>query len=113
MISIDDFAKVEMKVGTVIESKAVEGSEKLVQLIVDLGEEKPRTVLTGMRKWYEPEYFLNRQIVIVANLEPRPMMGLVSEGMIVACDLGDPESEDNKPVLLLPSEKVSNGSKIR
>lgn len=108
MITIDDFSKVEMKVGTILASCGVEGSEKLIKLIVDLGEEKPRTVLTGMRSWYQPNFFMNKQIVIVSNLEPRPMVGLVSEGMIVAAD-----SPKGIPVLLKPSKKLPNGSKIR
>lgn len=107
MIKIDDFAKVEMRVGTVLQATGVDGSEKLIKLTVDLGEEKPRTVLTGMRVWFEPEYFQGKQIVVVSNLEPRAMMGLVSEGMIVAAD-----SPKGIPVLLKPSKKLPNGSKI-
>lgn len=106
MINIDDFSKVEMRVGTVVEASGVEGSEKLIKLQVDLGEEKPRQVLTGMRAWFEPGYFLNKQIVIITNLEPRVMMGLESQGMVVATD--GPKG----PVLLKPMKKIPNGSKI-
>ena len=108
MITIDDFAKVELRVGTVVEAGGVEGSEKLIKLTVDLGEDRPRTILTGMRTWYKPEYFQGKQIVVITNLEPRPMMGLVSEGMIVATD-----GLKGEPVLLKPAKKVPNGSKIR
>ncbi len=107
MINIDDFAKVEMKVGTVLEAGEVEGSEKLIKLVVDFGEETPRTVLTGMKQWKTPEDFLNQQLVFVTNLEPRPMMGLESQGMVMAVD------GENGPILLTPCEKAPPGAKIR
>lgn len=108
MITIDDFKKVEIMVGTVLEADVVEGSEKLIKLTVECGEEKPRTILTGMRIYHQPDYFLNKQILFVSNLEPRPMMGLISEGMILAVD-----GEEGKPVLLTVETKVNNGSKVR
>lgn len=106
MITIDDFAKVELKVGTVIKAEDVEGSEKLIKLTLDAGEDNHRTILTGMKSWYKPDFFKGKQIVFVANLEPRKMMGIESQGMIVACG-------DDKPILLKPSKKVPNGAKIR
>jgi methionine--tRNA ligase beta chain len=107
MITIDDFAKVEFKVGTVLEAQEVEGSEKLIKLTVDLGEESPRTILTGMKTWYNTDHFKGRQLVFITNLEPRMMMGMESQGMIMATD-----SEDG-PVLLQPEKEVPPGSKIR
>lgn len=106
MISLEDFAKVELKVGNVLDAAAVSGSEKLIQLTVDAGEAAPRTILTGMKTWYKPEFFKGKQVVFVANLEPRIMMGITSQGMIVACG-------DEYPILLKPSRKVPAGSKIR
>ena len=106
MITIDDFAKVELKVGTVLEAEEVEDSEKLIKLTVDAGEENPRTILTGMKSWYKPAFFKGKQIVFVSNLEPRKMMGLQSQGMMLACG-------DEKPILLKPSKKAPNGTKIR
>jgi|SRR3989344_2147296 len=107
MINIDDFAKVEMRVGTVLEAQEVEGSEKLIKLSVDLGEEEPRIVLTGVKEWYSPEEFVGKQFVFVSNLEPRPMMGMESQGMIMAA------GGEDKPILLVPQEKIANGAKIR
>lgn len=107
MINIEDFAKVEMMVGTVLQAEEVAGSEKLIKLTVDLGEEKPRIVLTGIKTWYQPEYFKDKQFVFVANLEPRPMMGLESQGMIMAVD------GEDKPILLTVESKVNPGSKVR
>ena len=105
MINIDDFSKIELKVGTVLEAEVVEASEKLIKLKVDLGEESPRQVLTGLKLYYKPEYFVGKQFIFVANLEPRMMMGLESQGMILCTD-------SKKPIPLKPSSKVVPGSQI-
>ncbi len=107
MITIDDFLKVELRVGTVIECKDIEGSEKLLKLKVDLGEETLRQVLSGIKEWYKPEDLIGKQFIFVANLEPRMMMGLESQAMILAA-----EGED-KPIPLAPIEKTSNGAKVK
>lgn len=107
MISIDEFSKLELKVGTVLEAEEVEDSEKLIRLKVDLGEEEPRHILAGVKKWYKPEDFVGKQIVVVANLEPRKMMGLESQGMMLAAD-----SEDG-PIFLTVPKQVPPGTKIR
>ena len=116
MITIDDFAKLEFKVGTVLEVSNIEGSERLLKLIVDLGEEKPRQILSGIKQWYVPEDLVDKQFVFIANLEPRMMMGLESQGMILAAE-GPSSAESSggqgKPVPLIPSEHVPPGSKIR
>ncbi len=105
MITIDDFVKVEMRVGTVLEATVVEGSDKLIKQIVDFGTEK-RQILSGIKKWYKPEFLVGKQFVYVTNLEPRIMMGLESQGMIMAVG-------DEKPILIKPQKKVPNGSKVR
>lgn len=107
MITFEDFAKVELKVGTVMDAEDVEESEKLLKLKVDLGEEKPRQILAGVKKWYKPKDFIGKQVVVVVNLEPRTMMGLESQGMMLAAD-----SEDG-PVFLTVPKKVPSGTKIR
>jgi len=112
MISIEDFSKVEMKIATILSASRVEGSEKLVRLEVNAGERgetgepKTRQILAGIAKAYEPETLVGRQIVIVANLEPRKLMGLESQGMLLAAS-GD------MPVLLAPEREVPPGSGIR
>ena len=106
MATIDDFAKLEFKVGTVLEASDIEGSERLLKLIVDLGEEEPRQILSGIKQWYAPEDLIDKQFVFIANLEPRMMMGLESQGMILAAD-------GEKPVPLIPQEHVLTGAKIR
>lgn len=105
MISFDDFKKVELKIGTVKEASRVEGSEKLLKLQVDLGSET-RQILAGVGKVYAPEDMVNRQIVIVANLEPRQMMGLESQGMLLAA------SSESGPILLMPDKEASSGASV-
>src|SRR3989344_1585141 len=105
MATIDDFVKLEMRVGTVVEAEEVEGSDKLIKQIVDFGDEK-RQILSGIKKWYKPDSLVGKQFVYVTNLEPRLMMGLQSQGMLLAVG-------EDKPVILKPSKKVPNGSKIR
>lgn len=107
MISIEDFAKIELKVGAVLEAQEVEGSEKLIKLKVDLGESEPRQILAGVKQWYKPEDFVGKQVVVIANLEPRQMMGLESQGMMLAAD-----SQDG-PVFLTTDKEVKPGTKIR
>ena len=107
MITFDDFSKVELKVGTVLEAEDLEGSEKLIKLKVDLGEEEPRQILAGVKQWYKPEDFVGKQVIIVANLEPKMMMGSESQGMMLAAD-----SQDG-PVFLTVPQKISLGTKVR
>lgn len=83
-MTIDEFSKVELKVGSIKEAERVEGSEKLLKLKVDLGEEAPRQILSGIGKNYAPEDIIGRQAVFVTNLEPRMMMGMESQGMLLA-----------------------------
>lgn len=107
-ITIDDFVKIDLRVGTVVESEAVKGSEKLLRLLVDLGFEK-RQVVAGIAKAYAPEALVGRKVAIVANLQPRKLKGLESNGMIVAASLG---AEDS-PALVSFLEKVENGARLR
>lgn len=107
MIAIDDFAKLELKVGTILGAEEIEGSDKLLKLKVDLGEESPRQIIAGIKNYYKKEELVNNQIVVVANLEFRQMMGMESQGMVLATD------SDTGPVLLIPEKEVPPGSKIR
>jgi|SRR3989344_542010 len=88
MINIDDFKKVELKVAKVLSAENIEGSDKLLKLQVDLGTEQ-RQVLSGIAKYYLPADLVGRQIVIITNLEPRQMMGLESQGMVLAAGDGE------------------------
>lgn len=105
MATINDFQKLSIKIGTIRKAEIVEGSSKLLKLDIDLGHEK-RQILAGIGEKYDPKELKGKQIPILANLDPRVMMGLESQGMILAVDV------NGEPVLLHPDEIVANGSKI-
>jgi len=107
MITIDDFAKVEMRVGLVVEATAVEGSEKLIREVVDFGDEK-RIIFSGIRKWYQPEKLVGKKFIYVTNLEPRKMMGEESQGMILVA-----ETTDDSVMLVPVLKKIPAGTKVR
>jgi len=108
VITIDDFVKVDLRAGTVVEAERVKGADKLLRLVVDLGFEK-RQILAGIAKVYEPEKLLGRKVVVVANLAPRKMRGLESNGMIVAASLGDADP----PILAGFHEDTPNGARLK
>ncbi len=90
MISIDDFSKIEVKVGTVLSAERVPETDKLLRLMVDLGEEAPRQIVSGIAPYVEdPESLVGKQLSFVANLEPRTIKGLESNGMLFAAGNGD------------------------
>jgi methionyl-tRNA synthetase len=84
-ITIDDFAKVELKAGLVVGAEAHPNADRLLVLKVDLGEDEPRTIVAGIAKQYTPEELKGKQVVIVANLKPVKLRGVVSQGMVLAC----------------------------
>ena len=84
MITFEEFSKVELVVGTVLEASEVPGSEKLIKQIVDFGELGKRQILSGIKKWYTPDVLIGRQFMFIVNLEPRVMLGLESQGMLLA-----------------------------
>ena len=106
-IEYGDFAKIDLRVGKVLEAEPVPNSRELVKLIVDIGGEK-RQILAGLAKWYKPEDFVGKYVIVVANLKPKRMAGLVSQGMVLAAPCGDGE----KPVLLTVEEPVEPGAKV-
>ena len=83
-ISIDDFAKVDLRIARIVECKAVEGSDKLLQLTLDVGEAKTRIVFSGIKSAYQPDALVGKYTVMVANLAPRKMKFGLSEGMVLA-----------------------------
>ena len=105
-INFEEFQKIELKVAKVIQAERIEESEKLLKLEVDLGGEK-RQIVAGVAKFYQPEDLEGKEIVVVANLEPRMIFGLESQGMLLAADV------NGKPVLLKPDEEVPPGTKIK
>src|SRR5262249_47561359 len=107
-ITIDDFAKVDLRVGVVKTAEPVKGADKLLHLTVDIGEPQPRSIVAGIAKAYKPEALVGRKVVIVANLAPRKLRGLESQGMIVAASL-----DDGAPVLAGFLEEVPIGARLK
>ena len=104
-ISIDDFLKVHLKVATILEAERVPDTDKLIKLHVRIGTED-RTIVAGIGKHYEPDTLVGRQIVVVANLEPRKLKGIVSQGMLLAASVGD------EMALLTPMAELPDGADI-
>jgi methionyl-tRNA synthetase len=106
LLSIDEFARVKLVVGTVLEAERIPKSKKLVRVQVDLGEESPRQLVAGIAERYEAASLVGRQIVVVANLKPAKLMGVESQGMLLAATV------NGDPYLLSPDDEVPNGSAV-
>jgi methionyl-tRNA synthetase len=107
-ISIDEFAKVDMRVGEVKSAELVKGANKLLRLTVDIGQEV-RQIVAGIAEAYRPEELVGRKVVIVANLQPRKLRGVESNGMVVAAAVG----EQGSPVLVSVPADTPNGARLR
>lgn len=104
-VSYQDFSKLDLRVAQILSAKKVERADKLLVLEIDLGGEK-RQIVAGIAEYYSPEELVGTQIVVVANLQPRKIRGLWSQGMLLAADV------DGRPVLLRPDKPVPPGSKV-
>ena len=105
-INFEEFQKIDLRIGKITEAEKIEGTDKLLKLKVDLGKEK-RQLVAGIAKFYQPEDLVGKEIVVVANLEPKILRGIESQGMLLAGDV------KGKPVLLKPDQEVPPGTKIR
>jgi methionyl-tRNA synthetase len=108
-ITIDDFLKVELRVGEIKVAERVPKADKLLRFEVDLGEAEPRQILAGLAEYYEPEKLIGRKVVVVANLKPRKMRGLESQGMICAASL----AEEDTPSIATFLEDVKVGARLK
>ena len=106
-VTFDDFSKLDIRTATILEAEKVPKTAKLLRLKIDTGLDV-RTIVSGIAEYYDPEKIIGRQISIIANLEPRKIKGIESQGMILMA-----EDKDGKLVMVTPSEKVSNGSTIK
>lgn len=106
MVTYEEFKKLDIRVGKILFAEKVAGSEKLIKIEVDLGEEK-RKIVAGIGKEYGIEKLLGREIVILANLETRNILGEESQGMLLAADV------DGKPILLITDLEVPPGSIVK
>ena len=107
-IGIEDFAKIEMRVGQVKTAERIVGADKLLKLTVDIGTEV-RQICAGIAQFYDPESLIGRKVVVVVNLAPRKLRGVESNGMIVAASVGP----DGRPVLAGFHEEVEVGSRLK
>lgn len=106
-IGYDDFAKLDLRVATVLECRPHGNADKLLVLQIDVGGER-RQICAGLREHCQPESLVGRQIVVVANLQPRQMRGEISQGMLLAAS--DPQT--GRVILVTPAEAVAPGSKV-
>ncbi|MBD3800262.1 MAG: methionine--tRNA ligase subunit beta, partial [Campylobacterales bacterium] len=106
LITIDQFFQTQLKIGTIVEAEEVPKSKKLLKLQVDVGEEKPRQVVAGIREYYEAQSLVGTQVCVVANLKPAKLMGMVSEGMLLAA------KDDEGLSLMRPEAPRKAGSSV-
>ncbi|OGZ03411.1 MAG: hypothetical protein A2430_02410 [Candidatus Liptonbacteria bacterium RIFOXYC1_FULL_36_8] len=110
MISFDYFQKIELKIGAVIFAEKIDGSDKLLKLLVDFGEEKLRQVVSGIAKTFStPEKLIGKQFIFITNLEPRTIFGLESQAMILASQKKK-KSGAEEIILIKPAKKIPPGS---
>ncbi len=107
-VKYDDFAKLDLRIATVVECKVHPNADKLLLVQLDLGVEK-RQVCAGLREYYAPEQLVGKQVIIVANLEPRAMRGEMSNGMLLATT----DSVTGRVLIVSPAENVAPGSIVK
>ncbi|AMV43302.1 methionine--tRNA ligase [Paraburkholderia caribensis] len=112
IITIDDFAKIDLRIAKIVDCRAVEGSDKLLQLTLDVGEEKTRNVFSGIKSAYQPEQLVGKLTVMVANLAPRKMKFGLSEGMVLAASAADEKAEPGIYVLE-PDSGAKPGMRVK
>ncbi len=105
-ISYEEFAKLDIRVAKVVKAEEVEGSKKLIKLELDVGELGKRQILAGLKQWYKPEDLEGKLIIILANLKPKKMMGMESQGMLLAAE------KDRDVVILVPEKPIEPGAKV-
>lgn len=106
-ISYDDFAKLDIRIGTVIAVEKVENADKLLKCTIDFGTIGTRTIVSGIAEWKQPEDLVGKQLPYIVNLAPRMLRGVESQGMLIAA------SDDNGVALITPEREVPQGTKLK
>lgn len=112
-VNFEDLQKISLRIGKILEAEEIDGSDKLIKLTVDLGEKNEdsslalRQIIAGIKKVYEPSSLIGKEYLFVANLEPRVIMGLESQGMILAA------GSESGPVLLAPEREIEPGAELK
>jgi len=107
LITLDVFKSLDLRIATILAAEPVEGADRLLKLTLDVGELGERTVAAGIKAWYAPENLVGKQVSYLANLEPRLLRGIESQGMLVAADNG------TRAILLHPDLPLPAGSRLR
>lgn len=105
-ITYEDFKKLDIRVGTIKQAKKIEKSEKLLKLMIDTGDEELRQIVSGIAEYYTPKALVGRQLLVLVNLEPKTLMGVESNGMILAAN------DKGSPVWISPEKYVKEGVQI-
>lgn len=105
LITYEDFSKLDIRIAKVLNAEPIEGADKLLKLTLDAGELGERTVASGIKQWYSPEDLIGKTVVYLANLQPRMLRGVESQGMIIAAGA-------DEAVLLMPEKEVQSGTVI-
>ena len=120
IVSFEDWSKLDLRVGEIVDIEKIEGADKLWKLVVDIGSEK-RIVCAGIKEYYSKDELLGKKIVVIVNLAPRKMRGIESQGMVLAAVNGDesfvrliqPDTLPSRSEGKGTSEKIENGAKVR
>ena len=108
VIQFDDFAKVDLRVGEIVDAEEIEGADKLWKLRVDLNEDAKRIICAGIKPYYSADELIGKKIIVVSNLAPRKMRGIESQGMLLAAS----DKEKKNVVLISPEKNIENGSRV-
>ena len=108
IIQFGDFAKLDLRVGEIIDAEEIDGADKLLKLRIDLGEDSKRTICAGIKEYYSADELIGKKVIVVSNLAPRKMRGIESQGMLLAAG-----SKDTNQCVLLTTEKdIKNGVRV-
>jgi methionyl-tRNA synthetase len=107
-ISIEQFARIDLRVGQIVNAECIPNADKLLRLEVDLAEAQPRQILAGIAEHYQPEQLVGQKILVVSNLQPRKLRGLESRGMLLAAS-----GEGDRPLLATVPAETPNGARLR
>lgn len=108
IIEFSDFAKVDLRVGEIVDVEEIEGADKLWKLRVDLNEDLKRTICAGLKPYYSEDDLIGKKIIVVVNLAPRKMRGIESQGMLLAAS----DEEKKNVVLVSPEKNIENGARV-
>src|SRR5436305_1895511 len=109
VIQYDDFAKLDLRVATIVDCKPHSNADKLLVLQIELADGEKRQICAGLRQHYQPEQLIGKQIIVVANLAPRQMRGEISQGMLLAAT----DAATGRVIVISPSEAVGAGSEVK